>query len=137
MLLPRNSLPALDLGSLGPVEDKEREKWHTHEAYTPEEEHSQFRILPFSSISSMKEPDGCIDSNAKTPKIGRIPLESVLDSQVGERLQFSGGSKNLQVSMNFSIETAQCAKGAHIPKASYPHPVFTYPDPVRGLEARG
>jgi hypothetical protein len=95
VLFPRNPLPALDFGALGTVEDEEGEKRCTHEARATKKQSSQFRILAFSSVGCMKEPDRCIDANTKTPEIGRIPLESVDDGSVGERPQFSRGSKNL------------------------------------------
>ena len=96
MLLPRDSLAALDLGALGTVEDKEREKRSVHETCATKKQGSQFGILAFSSVSGVKEPDGGIDSNAKTPKIGRVSLESVNDCEVCERSQFSGRSKDLR-----------------------------------------
>jgi hypothetical protein len=97
MLLPRDSLATLDLGALGTVEDKEREKWSGHEACATKKQGSQFGVLAFSSVSGVKEPDGSIDSNAKTPEIGRVSLESVNDCEVCERSQFSRRSKDLRV----------------------------------------
>jgi hypothetical protein len=95
VLFPRDSLPTLDLGALGTVKDEEGEKRCAHETRTTKEQSPQFRILAFSSVGGVKKPDGCIDANAKTPKVGRIPLESVDDSEVGERSQFPRGSKDL------------------------------------------
>jgi hypothetical protein len=48
-------------------------------------------------MGCVKEPNGCVDANAETPKVGRISLESVDDGEVGKRSQFSRGSKDLEV----------------------------------------
>lgn len=96
MLFPRDSLATLDLGALGTVEDKEREKWCMHKAGATKKQGSQFGILAFSSVSGVKKPDGGIDSNAETPEIGRVRLETVNDGEVCERSQFTSWSKNLR-----------------------------------------
>ena len=82
MFFPGNSLATFDLGALGTVKDEEGEKWSAHEAGATKKQSPQFRILAFSSISGMEEPDGGIDSKAKAPEIGRVSLESVNDSEV-------------------------------------------------------
>jgi len=96
MLFSRDSLATLDLGALGAVEDKEREKGSVHEAGATKKQGSQFGIFAFSSVSGMKKPDGGIDSNAETPEIGRVRLETVNDCEVCERSQFTSWSKNLR-----------------------------------------
>jgi hypothetical protein len=96
VLFSRNSLPTLDFGALGTVENKEWEKRYAYKPCTTEKQSSQFRILAFSSICSVKEPDRCIDANAETPKICGIPLEPIHDSEMGERSQFPRRTKNLR-----------------------------------------
>jgi len=96
MLFPGDSFATLDLGALGAVEDKEREKGSVHEAGATKKQGSQFGIFAFSSVSGMKKPDGGIDSNAETPEIGRVRLETVNDCEVCERSQFTSWSKNLR-----------------------------------------
>jgi hypothetical protein len=46
-------------------------------------------------MHGVKKPDGGINANAKTAKIGRIGLETINDGNVGERPQFPGRSENL------------------------------------------
>jgi hypothetical protein len=96
MLFPRDSLATLDLGALGAVEDKEREKGSVHETGATKKQGPQLGILALSPVGGMKEPDGGIDSDAKTPEIGRVQLESIDDSEVCERSQLTRGSKDLR-----------------------------------------
>jgi hypothetical protein len=85
VLFSRNSLPTLDFRSLGAVENKEWEERYAYKPCTTKEQSPQFRILAFSSICSMKEPDRRINANAETPKMGRIPFEAIHDSEMAER----------------------------------------------------
>ncbi len=117
MLFPRDSLSALDLGAFGTIEDEERKEWRAHKLRTTEEQCAKFGVLSLSSTRSMKGPDGRINANAKTAKIGRIGLESIDDGDVSKRLQLPRRSENLS-RVRGSTWTSGCT---HIPKASHTH----------------
>jgi hypothetical protein len=46
---------------------------------------AKLRVLPLSSMCSVKEPDRCINTNTKTMKISGVGLKSINDSNVGKR----------------------------------------------------
>jgi hypothetical protein len=46
-------------------------------------------------MSGVKEPNGCIDADAKTMKFGGICFKTINDSNVSKRPQSSGGSEDL------------------------------------------
>ncbi len=117
MLFPQDSLSTLDLGAFGTIEDEERKEWHTHKLCTMEEQCAKFRVLSLSSIHSVKGPDGCVNADVKTVKIGRIGLETIDDGDVSKRPQLLRRSENLSC-VRGSTWTSGCT---HVPKASHTH----------------
>jgi hypothetical protein len=90
-----DSLSTLDLGAFGTIEDEKREEWCARKPSAAEKECAKLRVLSLSSMHSMKEPDGCINANAKTMKIGRIGLKTINNSNVSKRPQIPRRSENL------------------------------------------
>jgi hypothetical protein len=105
VLLTGDSLPTFDPWTLWTIEDKEREEWSTHKLRTTEEQGAKLRVLTPSSMRSMKEPNGCINANAKSTKFGRICFKTINDSNVSERSQGPRWSEDLPV---------RCVRGSTI-----------------------
>ena len=64
MLISANSLSSFHIRPLGPIKNEQWQEGRAHEARAPEEERSELRILTFTAIRGVKEPDGGIDANA-------------------------------------------------------------------------
>jgi hypothetical protein len=84
-----------DLWTLLTVEDEEREEWSTYKLCTVEEQGVKLGVLALSSMSGVKEPNRCVDADAKSTKIGRISFITINDSDKSERLQSSRRSEDL------------------------------------------
>lgn len=64
-------LSPLYIGSLGTIEDEEREEGGMHETATAEEEGAEFGVLAFPTVGGVKEPDRGINANAESAERGR------------------------------------------------------------------
>jgi hypothetical protein len=71
-----------DLWTLWTVEDEEREGWSMYKLRTAEEHGAKLGVLALSSMSSVKEPNQCINADAKTTKFGRISFITINDTAI-------------------------------------------------------
>jgi hypothetical protein len=84
-----------DLWTLQTIEDEEREEWSTYKLCTAEEQGAKLGVLALSSMSSVKEPNRCVDADAKTMKFGRISFITINNSDMSERPQSPRQSEDL------------------------------------------
>ena len=67
------------------IKNEDREEWCACKLCTMKEQGTKLRVLTLSPMNSMEEPDRCINAYAETPKVGRIGLETVNNSNVSKR----------------------------------------------------
>ncbi len=77
-------------------------------------------------MCGVKEPDGRVDADAKTAKIGRIGLETIDDGNVGKRAQFPGRSENLS-----SVRGSTWMGGLYLRPKGQSHPFVQQDNPLQ------
>ena len=95
MILAADSLATLDLWSLRSIEYEEWEEGCAHESCAFEEQCSQLRVLAFTSVRCMVEPDAGVYADAETAHAVGVSFEAIYDGEVCERACLPGGAKDL------------------------------------------
>lgn len=96
MITPTYFLLPLQFGSVGPVEDEEREEGRAEETRAAEEEGAEFGVLAFAAVRGVVEPDGGVDADAQAAEAVGVGEEAGGDGEVGEGALFACWAEDLE-----------------------------------------
>ena len=92
MYVSADALAAFNRRPVWTVEDEKWEQGRLKQATTAKEKRAKLWVLTLLSIRCMKEPDGCVNTDAETTLVGWISVEAILDGEVSERANLPSGA---------------------------------------------